>query len=74
MKDCPKPRDNIAVNNARKQHKSQQNKRPNSRNLIRYYQSSRGGKYDDLVPGMLNVETRQALDLGVRKTIVLFFS
>ncbi|KAI3452128.1 hypothetical protein Pfo_008793 [Paulownia fortunei] len=42
LKDCPKPRDNAAVNNARKQHKSRRNQHANSRNSTRYYQSSRG--------------------------------
>ncbi|KAH6832170.1 hypothetical protein C2S53_007448 [Perilla frutescens var. hirtella] len=64
LKDCPKPRDNAAVNNARKQHKSKRNQHPNSRNSTRYYQSSRGGKYDGLTPGVLDGETRKALGLG----------
>ncbi|KAG8384531.1 hypothetical protein BUALT_Bualt04G0127600 [Buddleja alternifolia] len=64
LKDCPKPRDNVAVNNARKQHKSKRNQNANSRNPTRYYQSSRGGKYDGLTPGALHAETRQLLGLG----------
>ncbi|KAL9158002.1 hypothetical protein ABFS82_08G040000 [Erythranthe guttata] len=64
MKDCPKPRNNIAVNNARKEHNSNRSKHPNSRNSTRYYQSSRGGKYDGLKPGVLDAETRQLLGLG----------
>lgn len=64
LKDCTKPRDNVAVNNARKQHNSKRNHHANSRNSTRYYQSSRGGKYDDLRPGVLSDETRKALGLG----------
>ncbi|XP_011099291.1 zinc finger CCHC domain-containing protein 8 [Sesamum indicum] len=64
LKDCPKPRDNVAVNSARKQHKSRRNQHVNSRNSTRYYQSSRGGKYDGLTPGVLGAETRKLLGLG----------
>lgn len=65
MKECPKPRDNVAVNNARKQHKSRRNQNPGSRNPTRYYQNSPGGRYDGLRPGALGVETRELLGLGV---------
>ncbi|KAL3813539.1 hypothetical protein ACJIZ3_014807 [Penstemon smallii] len=64
LKDCPKPRNTVAVNNARKQHRSLRNQHANSRNSTRYYQSSRGGKYDGLMPGVLDPETRQLLGLG----------
>ncbi|EPS69305.1 hypothetical protein M569_05460, partial [Genlisea aurea] len=64
LKDCPRPRDNTAVNNARKEHKSKRNQNPNSRNATRYYQSPRRGKYDDLRPGSLNADTKKALGLG----------
>uniref|UniRef100_F6GVR1 CCHC-type domain-containing protein n=1 Tax=Vitis vinifera TaxID=29760 RepID=F6GVR1_VITVI len=64
MKECPKPRDNVAVNNARKQHKSRRNQNPGSRNPTRYYQNSPGGRYDGLRPGALGVETRELLGLG----------
>ncbi|MBA0844044.1 hypothetical protein Goarm_001172 [Gossypium armourianum] len=65
LKQCPKPRDNVAVNNARKQHqKSKRNQSAASRNATRYYQNSQGGKYDDLKPGVLGAETRQLLGLG----------
>ncbi|KAL6526252.1 hypothetical protein OROMI_029892 [Orobanche minor] len=64
LKDCPKPRDTVAVNNARRDHRSKRNQHTNSRNSGRYYQSSRGGKYDGLIPGMLDAETRRALGLG----------
>lgn len=70
LKDCPKPRDSVAVNNARKEHKSKKNQHANSRNSTRYYQSSRGGKYEGLTPGVLDVETRQLLGLGVRLTVL----
>lgn len=69
LKDCPMPRDNVAVNSARKQHRSQRNQSANSRNSVRYYQSSRGGKYEGLTPGVLDPETRQLLGLGVRLTL-----
>ncbi|PSR99952.1 Zinc finger CCHC domain-containing protein [Actinidia chinensis var. chinensis] len=64
LKECPKPRDNAAVNNARKQHKSRRNQNASSRNPTRYYQDSPGGKYDGLRPGVLDAETRQLLGLG----------
>ncbi|XP_038996776.1 uncharacterized protein LOC120121499 isoform X1 [Hibiscus syriacus] len=65
LKQCPKPRDSVAVNNARKQHqKSKRNQNAASRNAIRYYQSTQGGKYDDLKPGVLGAETRELLGLG----------
>ncbi|XP_041004227.1 uncharacterized protein LOC121249576 [Juglans microcarpa x Juglans regia] len=64
LKECPKPRDNVAVNNARKQHKSKRNQNAGSRNPTRYYQNTPGGKYDGLKPGTLDVETQQLLGLG----------
>lgn len=65
LKTCPKPRDSIAVNNARKQLKSKRNQNAGSRNATRYYQNSPAGKYDGLRPGALNTETRQLLGIGV---------
>uniref|UniRef100_A0A7N0TCS1 PSP proline-rich domain-containing protein n=1 Tax=Kalanchoe fedtschenkoi TaxID=63787 RepID=A0A7N0TCS1_KALFE len=64
MKECPKPRDNAAVKNARKQHKTKRNQNPNSRNRTRYYQNTPSGKYDGLKPGVLEAETRRLLGLG----------
>ncbi|XP_021888017.1 zinc finger CCHC domain-containing protein 8-like isoform X2 [Carica papaya] len=64
LKECPKPLDRVAVNNARKQHKTKRNQNPGSRLPTRYYQNSSGGKYDDLKPGVLGAETRQLLGLG----------
>lgn len=64
LKDCPKPRNNAAVNNARKQLKSRRNQTPGSRNPSRYYEKSSAGKYDGLRPGGLDAETRQLLGLG----------
>ncbi|CAK9326347.1 unnamed protein product [Citrullus colocynthis] len=61
LKDCRKPRDNAAVNNARNKYKKHHSS--GSRNSTRYYQNSRGGKYDDLRPGALDTETRQLLGL-----------
>ncbi|XP_027357852.1 uncharacterized protein LOC113867079 isoform X2 [Abrus precatorius] len=64
LRECPRPRDNTAVNNARKQHKSRRNQNPSSRNPTRYYQNSPAGKYDGLRPGALDDVTRQHLGLG----------
>ncbi|KAL7245449.1 hypothetical protein ACSBR2_000726 [Camellia fascicularis] len=64
LKDCPKPRDNVAVNNARNKLKSKRNPNVGSRNPTRYYQDSPRGKYDGLKPGVLDAETRQLLGLG----------
>ncbi|KAJ6369739.1 hypothetical protein OIU76_028061 [Salix suchowensis] len=64
LKECSKPRDNAAVNNARKQLKIKRNQNSSSRNPTRYYQSSSGGKYDGLKPGSLDTETQQLLGLG----------
>ncbi|KAI5665821.1 hypothetical protein M9H77_15674 [Catharanthus roseus] len=64
LKDCPKPRDNVAVNNARKQHKVRRNQNAAARNPTRYYQNTPGGKYDGLKPGTLEAETRKLLGLG----------
>lgn len=64
LKECQKPRDNVAVSNARKEQKSKRNQSAGSRNPTRYYQSSPGGKYDGLRPGTLDVETRKLLGLG----------
>ncbi|CAN4091546.1 unnamed protein product [Withania somnifera] len=64
LKECPKPRDTAAVNNARKQYKSRRNQSASSRNPTRYYQESPRGKYDGLRPGALDPETRKLLGLG----------
>ncbi|KAJ9562123.1 hypothetical protein OSB04_007283 [Centaurea solstitialis] len=64
LKDCPKPRDNAAVNSARKQHKARRNQNSISRNPTRYYQDTPGGKFDGLRPGVLDVETRKLLGIG----------
>ncbi|TKY50056.1 Zinc finger CCHC domain-containing protein 8 [Spatholobus suberectus] len=64
LRECPRPRDSIAVNNARKQHKSRRNQNSSSRNPTRYYQNSPAGKYDGLRPGALDDATRQLLGLG----------
>ncbi|GLU10823.1 hypothetical protein SLE2022_276040 [Rubroshorea leprosula] len=64
LKQCPKPRDNAAVIEARKQHNLKRNQSAGSHNSIRYYQSSQGGKFDDLKPASLTAETRQLLGLG----------
>lgn len=64
LKECPKPRDNAAVNNSRKELKSKRNQTSGMRNLTRYYQDSPGGKYEGLMPGVLDAETRRLLGLG----------
>uniref|UniRef100_A0A803QKD5 CCHC-type domain-containing protein n=1 Tax=Cannabis sativa TaxID=3483 RepID=A0A803QKD5_CANSA len=64
LNKCPKPRDRVAVNNARKQLKSKRNQNSASRNQTRYYQNSPAGKYDGLRPGALDAETRQLLGLS----------
>ncbi|XP_065854598.1 uncharacterized protein [Euphorbia lathyris] len=64
LKECPKPRDNVAVSQARKQHKFRKNHNAGSRNATRYYHNSSGGKYDGLKPGALDAETRRVLGLG----------
>lgn len=70
LKECPKPRDNAAVNNSRKQLKVKRNQTAGSRNLTRYYQDSPGGKYEGLRPGVLDAETRRLLGLGVCYVLV----
>lgn len=64
LRECPRPRDNVAVNNARNQLKSQRNQSSSSRNPTRYYQDSSAGKYAGLRPGALDDATRQLLGLG----------
>ncbi|KAH7532873.1 hypothetical protein FEM48_Zijuj04G0068800 [Ziziphus jujuba var. spinosa] len=64
LKTCPKPRNNTAVNNARKNHKSKRNQNSGSRNPTRYYQNSPAGKFDGLRPGALDTETRKLLGIG----------
>ncbi|XP_076930849.1 uncharacterized protein LOC143595803 isoform X1 [Bidens hawaiensis] len=66
LKECLKPRDNAAVNNARKQHKAKRNQNSILCNPTRYYQDTPGGKFDGLRPGSLDPETRNLLGLGER--------
>ncbi|WVY95513.1 hypothetical protein V8G54_034601 [Vigna mungo] len=61
LRECQRPRDNTAVNNARKQHKSRRNQNSSSRNPTRYYQNSPAGKYDGLRPGVLDDATPNKL-------------
>ncbi|KAK6646220.1 hypothetical protein PHAVU_L003037 [Phaseolus vulgaris] len=63
LRECQRPRDNTAVSNARKQHKSRRNQNSSSRNPTRYYQNSPAGKYAGLRPGALDDATRQLLGL-----------
>lgn len=64
LKECRKPRDNVAINNARKGHSAKRSSTQISRGQIRYYQKSKG-KFDDLRPGFLSPETRECLGIGV---------
>jgi hypothetical protein len=64
LKDCPKPRDNFAISNARKQHNLKRNQSNVNRVQNRYYQKT-PGKFDDLKAGVLGPETRQCLGIGV---------
>ncbi|XP_031391141.1 uncharacterized protein LOC116203527 isoform X1 [Punica granatum] len=64
LRDCPRPRDNVAVNNARKEHKSKKILNAASRSSTRYYESPSAGKFDGLKPGTLDAETRKLLGLG----------
>ncbi|XP_040380836.1 zinc finger CCHC domain-containing protein 8 homolog isoform X2 [Oryza brachyantha] len=64
LKECPKPRDNAAINNARKQHNLKRNISNVNRGQNRYYVKT-PGKFDDLRPGVLGPETRECL--GIRE-------
>ncbi|XP_062210211.1 uncharacterized protein LOC133911811 isoform X2 [Phragmites australis] len=64
LKDCPKPRDNVAISNARKQHNLKRNQSNVNRVQNRYYQKT-PGKFDDLRAGVLGPETRECL--GIRE-------
>uniref|UniRef100_A0A0D9XDA4 CCHC-type domain-containing protein n=1 Tax=Leersia perrieri TaxID=77586 RepID=A0A0D9XDA4_9ORYZ len=63
LKECPKPRDNAAINNARKQHNLKRNQSNVNRGQNRYYQKT-PGKFDDLRAGVLGPETRECLGIG----------
>ncbi|KAG2659134.1 uncharacterized protein LOC120705046 isoform X3 [Panicum virgatum] len=63
LKDCPKPRDNVAISNARKQHNLKRNQSNVNRVQNRYYQKT-PGKFDDLKAGVLGPETRECLGIG----------
>lgn len=66
LKDCPKPRDHVAISNARKQHNLKRNlSNVSNRGQNRYYQKT-PGKFDDLKAGVLGSETRECLGLRVR--------
>lgn len=69
LRECPKPRDNVAISNARKQHMSKRGQNASSRNSTRYYEDPPTGKFDGLQPGSLDAETRQLLGLGVRRSL-----
>lgn len=63
LKECPKPRDNVAISNARKQHNCKRNPAAGTRGQTRYYQKA-PGKFDDLRAGVLGAETRECLGIG----------
>ncbi|TVU01665.1 hypothetical protein EJB05_52868, partial [Eragrostis curvula] len=63
LKDCPKPRDNAAISNARKQHNLKRNQSSANRVQNRYYLKT-PGKFDDLRAGVLGPETRECLGIG----------
>ncbi|XP_042418943.1 uncharacterized protein LOC122007197 isoform X1 [Zingiber officinale] len=62
LKECSKPRDNEAINNARKMHNSSR-RNPTDRARVRYYQKTHG-KFDDLCAGVLGSATRECLGIG----------
>lgn len=64
LNECPKPRDNLAISNARKEHQLKKNQNGGPRVLTRYYQNTPRGKYDGLKPGALDAETRKLLGLA----------
>lgn len=64
LSECQKPRDNAAVNSARKQFLNKKNQNGRPRAQTRYYQESPAGKFDGLKPGVLSAETRKLLGLG----------
>ena len=73
LRECPKPRDNDAVNNSRKQLKSKRNQTAGMNNPTRYYQDTPTGKYEGLRPGSLDAETRRLLGLGVSSLSLSLF-
>ncbi|KAG6558022.1 hypothetical protein Mapa_000201 [Marchantia paleacea] len=62
--NCTRPRDANAINKSRKTHSGKKGGFIRGRAPTRYYQSSPGGKYDDIKPGALGNETRQSLGIG----------
>lgn len=64
LKDCQKPRDNAAIESARKQRNSKRPQTAGPRNSPRYYQDTPGGKFDGIAPGALTSEIRQLLGLA----------
>ncbi|KAH7295013.1 hypothetical protein KP509_27G028700 [Ceratopteris richardii] len=64
LKDCPRPRDNAAISSARRLLAEKRGSGNGPRSASRYYQSSPGGKFDDLKPGILGRETRLLLGIG----------
>ena len=65
IRDCPRPRDYAAINNARKLMQEKRGSASGPRMTSRYYQLSPGAKYDDLKPGIIGSETRQLLGIAV---------
>lgn len=63
LKECSRPRDMVAINNARKQRSAMKSTNSGAKGPSRYYLSS-SGKFDDLKPGALSAETRACLGIG----------
>ncbi|MCO5594536.1 hypothetical protein L7F22_048568 [Adiantum nelumboides] len=66
LKECQRPRDTAAISNARKLLAEKRGSANGPRSASRYYQTSPGGKFDDLKPGVLGTGTRQFLGIGER--------
>ncbi|BBN09437.1 zinc finger CCHC domain-containing protein 8 [Marchantia polymorpha subsp. ruderalis] len=62
--NCTRPRDANAIKKSRQSHSEKKGGFIRGRAPTRYYQSSPGGKFDDIKPGALGNETRQSLGIG----------
>ncbi len=65
LKDCYRPRDTVAIGFARRTHALRKGLQSVPRSASRYYQTTPGGKFEKLKPGVLGTETRQLLGIGV---------
>jgi hypothetical protein len=64
LKDCHRPRDTVAISFARRTHALRKGLQSVPRSASRYYQTTPGGKFEKLKPGVLGTETRQLLGIG----------